>query len=66
MSVAVPMFRYFCDRLTPMSVKEMRQGLRTRIFTLALMLDFDHMHLCLEADVAVSGIRNTSPEKLEG
>ncbi|MFM2178142.1 MAG: hypothetical protein RL015_2240 [Verrucomicrobiota bacterium] len=56
MSVAVPMFRYFFDRLTPMSVKEMRQGLRTRIFTLALMLDFDPMHLCLEADVAVSGI----------
>lgn len=38
MSMPLPMLRDFSDRLTPMLVKEMRQGLRTRFFTLALML----------------------------
>lgn len=38
MSEPLPMLRDFSDRITPMLVKEMRQGLRTRFFTLALML----------------------------
>lgn len=38
MSLERASLRDFSDRLTPMLVKEMRQGLRTRFFTLALML----------------------------
>lgn len=38
MSAVLVSLRDFSDSFTPMLVKEMRQGLRTRFFTLALML----------------------------
>jgi len=43
MTPALPALRDFSDRLSPMVVKEMRQGLRTRTFTAALIL----MHVML-------------------
>ncbi len=38
MTTPLPLLRDFSDRLSPMVVKEMRQGLRTRFFTAALIL----------------------------
>jgi hypothetical protein len=38
MTPPLPALRDFSDRLSPMVVKEMRQGLRTRFFTAALIL----------------------------
>ncbi len=38
MTSSLPALRDFSDRLSPMVVKEMRQGLRTRFFTAALIL----------------------------
>ncbi|GEP43199.1 ABC transporter permease [Brevifollis gellanilyticus] len=38
MTTPLPALRDFSDRLSPMVVKEMRQGLRTRFFTAALIL----------------------------
>lgn len=38
MNAALPMLRDFSDRFSPIVVKELRQGLRTRFFTSALIL----------------------------
>lgn len=38
MSTQLPQLQDFSDHLSPMVVKEMRQGLRTRFFTAALIL----------------------------
>jgi hypothetical protein len=38
MTIPLPALRDFSDRLSPMVVKEMRQGLRTRFFTAALIV----------------------------
>ncbi|MDI1310637.1 hypothetical protein [Prosthecobacter sp.] len=38
MNTALPMLRDFSDRFSPIVVKELRQGLRTRFFTSALIL----------------------------
>lgn len=46
MPSSLPALRDFSDRLSPMVVKEMRQGLRTRFFTAALIL-FHLMLGCL-------------------
>ncbi len=46
MTSPLPALRDFSDRLSPMVVKEMRQGLRTRFFTAALIV-FHFMMGCL-------------------
>jgi len=46
MTSTLPALRDFSDRLSPMVVKEMRQGLRTRFFTAALIV-FHVMMGCL-------------------
>ena len=38
MNTTLPLLRDFSDRFSPIVVKELRQGLRTRFFTSALIL----------------------------